>query len=384
MRLLVISHKPCWRAGDGSFAADGGFPLQMRALAELFDETTVAVPVIARDGRGAPLAARALDVLPLSRPWGRGLARKLLLPFWLLPNLPRLLRAVRRADAIHAPVPGDVGTVGIVLARLFRKPLFVRYCGNWLVARTAAERIWQRSMERLAGGRNVMLATGGGFAPPSRRNRRIGWIFATSLTVRDLEDAARRPRRPDPRAPRLITVGRQEPGKGTARLLEAMPLLRNRFPSLHLDVVGGGSCLGALHAQAAALGVADAVTLHGQVPHERVLGLLSGADLFCFLTGSEGFPKAVVEAMAVGLPVITTPVSVLPHLLADGAGVVVPDPAPAAVAAAVEMCLRDPDAYAAMADSARRTAGRYSLERWRDAIGAALREAWGPLRSHAS
>jgi glycosyltransferase involved in cell wall biosynthesis len=378
MKLLVVSHKPCWRAAPGRFETDGGFPMQMRALAELFDETEVAVPVVPPRGGGAALDGAALRVLPLSPPRGRGPARKALLPAWLAFNLPRLVAAARKADAIHAAVPGDVGTVGMWLARLLRKPLFVRYCGNWLVARTPAERYWQRSMDRLAGGRNVMLATGGGPRPPSPR---VGWIFATSLTNRDMEDAARAPRRPDPRAPRLITVGRQERGKGTAELLDALPVLRERFPGLSLDVVGGGSFLPELRVQATRLGVSDAATFHGQVPRDRVLALLRDADLFCFLTASEGFPKAVVEAMAVGLPVITTRVSVLPTLVEGGSGVIVPDTDAASVTAAVEMCLRD---HAAMAERARATAGEYSLERWRDTIGVTLRDAWGALRSHAS
>ena len=36
-----------------------------------------------------------------------------------------------RADAVHVAIPGDVGTIGLVAALVLRKPMFVRYCGNW-------------------------------------------------------------------------------------------------------------------------------------------------------------------------------------------------------------------------------------------------------------
>jgi glycosyltransferase involved in cell wall biosynthesis len=124
------------------------------------------------------------------------------------------------------------------------------------------------------------------------------------------------------------------------------------------------------------------VVFHGHVSHSRVLELLDKADLFVFPTrSSEGFPKAVLEALACGLPVVTTKVSVLPNLIQRGCGVLVDDDHPETIAAAVAFCLSDPQRYREMSASALAVASEFSLERWRDTIGEHLSRAWGPLKA---
>jgi glycosyltransferase involved in cell wall biosynthesis len=109
-----------------------------------------------------------------------------------------------------------------------------------------------------------------------------------------------------------------------------------------------------------------------------VIELLQQADLFCYPTrASEGFPKVVLEALACGLPVVTTPVSVLPQLIATGCGLIIEEAKPQAVADAVLQAVSDPVRYRAMSAQAVRTAQSYSLESWRDTIGDLLRKAWG-------
>ena len=388
VKLVVFSHKPCWQssASRSGYATDGGFPFQMRALSELFNATTVLVPCSSssgnRDGE-IPLTGYNLSIVPLTHPWGNGIWRKIGLLFWFLRNSPGLFREIRRADAVHTPIPGDIGTLGMLLAWLLRKPLFVRHCGNWFVQRTAAERFWKWFMERFAGGRNVMLATGGAEQAPSQRNPAVRWIFSTSLTEQELEAYAT-PRRILPSGqPRLIIVCRQEKEKGTGVLLESLSLLVNDFPQVKLDVVGDGRAFPEFNRQAEDLGVSRYVTFYGQVSHEKVLELLRQADLFCYPTASEGFPKVVLEALACGLPVVTTRVSVLPQLIANGCGVVMDKVTPEVMAQAVKDILSAPDHYRAMSAKAVQTGQQYSLERWRGTIGELLQAAWGALRDDA-
>lgn len=390
MRLTVISHKVAWASADSAsgFATDGGFPLQMRALSELFDETVVVVPCGPsgrRDGE-LPLVGHNLRIVPLELPHPRLLRRRLTTPLWLLRNLPIILREMRAADAVHAPIPGDVGSYGMVMARLLGKPLFVRHCGNWTRPVTRAEKLWRWLLERWASPRTVVLATGGADTPPSRVNPHLRWIFSTSLTSAELQ-ACRvvRERRAD-EPPRLVIAARQERAKGTGVIIAALPAIARRHPGVRLDVLGDGGALAEFRAQARALGVEDAVRFHGRVDHDEVLATLREADLFCFPTSaSEGFPKAVLEALACGLPVVTTPVSVLGSLVGgSGAGAVIDDATPDAVADAVLRCLESADVYATMSRRAVETASRYSLESWRDTIGAMLSAGWQKeLRTNA-
>ncbi len=386
MRLAVVSHKVCWPSAGAAagFATDGGFPFQMKAIAELFDETRLVVPVDShrRPAGESPLSGRNLSVVPLERPKGHDLGRKLGLPLWLFKNFSSIYREVRAADAVHTPIPGDIGTIGLLVAMLLGKPLFIRYCGNWAFRRTAAEYFWRWLMERAAGSHTVVLATGGGAEPPSRRNANIRWIFSTSLRESELRRFGAVRHRPSPDGPCLIIAARQERAKGTGAVIEALTMLGNEYPGISLDVVGDGEALPEFRLLAESLGVAHRVRFHGKLDHSGVMQLLGKADLFCFpTTSSEGFPKAVLEALACGLPVITTRVSVLGDLIGAGGGVLLDAATASEVARGVRSCLSDQQRYREISAAAVRTAADYSLERWRDTIASFLTPGWGPLRS---
>ena len=225
-----------------------------------------------------------------------------------------------------------------------------------------------------------MLVTGGGPGGPSRHNDHVHWVFSSSLTAGELAASAY-VRQDVPRdGPRIITVSRLDPEKGTGVAIRSLPLLFEDYPGAELHVVGDGRALAGLRRLAAELGVERRVVFHGQVGHDEVLRQLRAADLFCLPTNaSEGFPKAVLEALACGLPVITTRVSVLPHLLRGGCGALLDEASPAAVAEAVLACLDDPVRYRRMSERAVSTARDYSLECWRELVGRFAHRAWGPL-----
>ncbi|MBX9602058.1 MAG: glycosyltransferase [Bryobacteraceae bacterium] len=381
MRLAVISHKVAWPASSSpsGYATDGGFPMQMRALSELFDETHLCIPVLPGANRGGdvPLGGRGLTVVPLREPWGGGLGRKVLLLLWLLLHLPLLLREIAAADVVHTPIPGDVGTLGWLLAVMLRKRVFVRHCGNWLNPQTPAERLWRWLMETSAGIGSVMLATGGTDAPPSAKNAHVRWIFSSSVTAAEIA-ALGRPKELQSGERRLAIVCRQDLEKGTGVVLEALAKLKTTCPIVSLDVVGEGPALETFRARAEALGIAESVRFHGRLNHEGVLEVLQRADLFCYPTrASEGFPKVVLEALACGLPVIATPVSVLPSLLRSGGGTILKAAEPAELSAVILRILNDPEAYAMMSRQAVAIARGFSLEAWRDRIADEMTESWG-------
>ena len=220
-----------------------------------------------------------------------------------------------------------------------------------------------------------MFATGGDIEPPSSRNASIEWIFSTSLTENQIQNATPRPLNAGNL--RLVIACRQERGKGTDVVIKSMPLILKLFPEATLDVVGGGSLIETFKELANATGVADRIEFHGKISQSAVFDLLKECDVFCFPTSaSEGFPKAVLEALASGLPVVTTRVSVLPLLIGNESGVLIDEPTPEEVAAAVQKICADPQKYSEMSVNAVQTARQFTLENWRDQIGQTLADRW--------
>jgi glycosyltransferase involved in cell wall biosynthesis len=242
--------------------------------------------------------------------------------------------------------------------------------------RTVSERVWKYLMERFAGGRNVMLATGGSDRPPSRRNSSIKWIFSTSLYGDQMtNEVLRNP--PSDGTLRLVIACRQEERKGTDVVIDALPLLIAKFENATLDVIGDGSMLTSLKRQADRLNIKDRVLFHGKIRPADVLNVMKTGHLFCYPTSaSEGFPKVVLEALATGLPVITTKVSVLPSLLKSGCGILLKEGSADELVESIEKICSDPNMYSQMSKCAIDTAREYSLEHWRDLIGGTLSEAW--------
>ena len=380
MNLAVVSHKICWpcEASPSGYSTDGGFPLHMEAISELFGKTTLVIPSenSSSSNGASPLKGNNLGVVPLSVPAGAGLRRKLDIPLWMLRNGKIIWREVKKADAVHAPIPGDVGTIGMFFALLMRKPLFVRHCGNWFVQRTVAEKFWKWSMEFFGGGRNVMFATGGSSERPSKRNPNLKWIFSSSLR-RDQIAGRQFLTLPADGKIKLAIVCRQEPRKGTDIVIDSLREILQAFPNASLDVIGDGSLLPKLKQQVQDLNLTDKVTFHGKLEHAKVISVLKQNHIFCYPTSaSEGFPKVVLEALASGMPVVTTKVSVLPDLIASGCGILLDSVSPAELSKAVIDICSDSNRYEQMSSKAIETAQKYSLEDWRDFIGQTLREAW--------
>jgi glycosyltransferase involved in cell wall biosynthesis len=142
-------------------------------------------------------------------------------------------------------------------------------------------------------------------------------------------------RRPDWRAaPRAVFVGRLAPEKGLDVLLRAWPAVRSAFPAAGLTLVGEGPERPALEGLAGQLGLAGAVELPGASPDPT--DRLRAADLFVLPSREEGMSVALLEAMALGVPLVATSIPGNRRLVQDFKhGRLVPPDDPAALAGAV-------------------------------------------------
>jgi glycosyltransferase involved in cell wall biosynthesis len=176
----------------------------------------------------------------------------------------------------------------------------------------------------------------------------------------------------------LLCVATLNPGKGHEILIRARAAIRDR--SWHLTCAGSlerdPATVEHVRATVAREGLDDRVSLAGEVGPEALEACYDRADVFVLATLHETYGMAVAEALAHGLPVISTSTGAIPDLVADGAaaagvggpaGIVVPPCDQHALADALSRVLGDARAREELAGGARRVRDR--LPTWEDASG---------------
>lgn len=182
----------------------------------------------------------------------------------------------------------------------------------------------------------------------------------------DLNDFAPGPQTPEALGlppDRLLvgTVLRLVPVKGIFDLLDAFALVSRRFPDCHLAVAGDGPLRAEFEERVCALGLGDKITLLGHL--QPVAPFLRTLKLFVLPSHNEGMGRAVVEAMAVGLPVLATRIGGLPDLVEEGAnGRLVAPKSPDELAHAWSEMLASPEQLTAMGQASLRRAHAFSAE----------------------
>jgi colanic acid/amylovoran biosynthesis glycosyltransferase len=161
---------------------------------------------------------------------------------------------------------------------------------------------------------------------------------------------------------RLISVGRLTEKKGHRFTIDALAQLAARRPDIdfRLDLVGSGPGLEQLRTQIASLGLNSRVRLLGGINHDQVRALLDDAHIFVLhsVTAAdgdmEGIPVSIMEAMAMGLPVVSTRHSGIPELVADGrSGFLVEERDATAFAERLEQLIKDPALIGSMGRAGR-------------------------------
>lgn len=120
----------------------------------------------------------------------------------------------------------------------------------------------------------------------------------------------------DPETRLIVGLGRLEPVKGFQSLVKALPLILSVVPSARLLLVGDASLRSTLLAEADALGVAERLEIAGA--RLDAAAFLAAADLVVVPSLNEGMGRVLVEAMALGRPVVATRVGGIPAVVADG------------------------------------------------------------------
>lgn len=221
-----------------------------------------------------------------------------------------------------------------------------------------------------------LLARGALFLPVSRdfRDRLVAVGAPVDRVLMhhsgiDLKRFSFEPRRPPTERPRLLFVGRLTEKKGLTYALEALAVLRRAGAEADLTVVGEGPLEPVLKSTTSTLGLDDRVRFVGGRSHDEVIAMMHASHILVAPSvtaangDQEGIPNVLKEAMATGLPVVSTRHSGIPELVQHGvSGLLAPERDVGALAAQLGLVLAHPERWSDMG-----RAGRQAVEAGFDA-----------------
>lgn len=307
---------------------------QTRQLAELLAAAGAQVDLIQTNAAHRP---RLIGRVPVLRAL-----------FRLVPYLVRLWIGAGRADLFHVMANSGwswhlFAAPAIRIAHWRGVPVVVNYRGGEagpFLARSAAS--VRSTMSRAA-----VLAVPSGF---------LQSVFAQhgmhADVVPNIVDLARfHPAQAEHAVDaHLVVVRNLEPIYDNETALRALAIVRQQWPQAHLTVAGTGPEEARLRSLADELGVQSAVRFAGRLDRDAVAALYRQADVALNPSTVDNMPNSVLEALASGVPVVSTDVGGVPFIVQDGTtALLVPPRDPAAMAAAVLRLLDNPAIAGAMA-----------------------------------
>ncbi len=240
----------------------------------------------------------------------------LAMAFGAYPRL-RALKRMGRLDLIDAHFGYPDGYAAVLLGRWLGVPVTITLRGT--ESRHAADPVLRPLLLKALLGADRVFAVADALKQvavsigvPAEKVTVVGnGVDTTRFVPLDRADARAALGLPSD-VPVLVSVGGLVERKGFHRVIELLPRLRERWPGLIYLVVGGASAEGnnrpQLEQQVAQLGLGDTVRFLGSLPPDALKQPLSAADVFVLSTRNEGWANVFLEAMACGLPVVTTDV----------------------------------------------------------------------------
>ena len=265
----------------------------------------------------------------------------------------RLARIPRVVSSVHGAYFLPIGVTGVrrmrrlAFSRIYRF-IYLRCDRVIAVSRYVADDLATRPGVRVAHDRIRVVENGVDIDDPDR-------MIATGMGSSDRWGSG---------SPRIAVVANFFPYKGHRYLIQGIPAVLAEFPRARFVLAGEGESRPSMTALAEQLGVAERVTFTGEI--SDALDLIRKSDLFVLPSvSSEGLPITLVEAMALGRPVVTTRAAGIPEIAEDGvtARVVAPRDA-TALSSAIVSVLKDRHFAGRMAAQARAVAReRFSANR---------------------
>lgn len=322
----------------------GGMANQTRQLAELLA------------GEGA--VVEVVQVNAPYRPAWVGSLRGVRAVFRIVPYVTRLIRCMRRADMVHVMANSGwswhlFAAPAVWIAVALGVPVVVNYRGGEAGPFLARSVRWVRPTLRRASA----LAVPSAFLKEVFARHDIAAAILPNIV--DLERFC--PSVAEVGGAHLVVARNLEPIYDVATAIRAFRIVRQSHPAAKLSIAGSGPERGALESLARELGVGDAVVFTGRLDRDQMAALYRDATIVLNPTTVDNMPNSLLEAMASGVPIVSTDVGGVPFMVShEHTALLVPRGDSAAMAAAVTRLLDDADLRGALRTNGLADVQRYS------------------------
>lgn len=318
----------------------------------------------------------------------------------LLPKtVDNIYKAMLWADHIHLRCPGNIGLLGCFVQIAFpNKPKTAKYAGNWdpkakqpwsyrLQKWLLSNTILTKNMKVLVYGewpnqsKNIVPFFTASYSEEEiDNNHGHAELVEAHFDAEQVENKIQSPlsavteRSRSGAEVNFIFVGALTKGKQPLLSVTVMQKLKEKGHQVRLDIYGEGPERVALEKYISENDLRNEVILHGNCDKEAIKKAYQIAHFLLFISQSEGWPKVVAEAMFWGCLPITSNVSCIPYMLANGERGALVNPNTDEIIAVIENYLQHPDKYDQQAMKAMAWSRQFTLEKFEEEIGKLIRQ----------
>ncbi|MEK7143320.1 MAG: glycosyltransferase family 4 protein [Patescibacteria group bacterium] len=315
------------------------------------------------------------------------------LSFGSVRHLPKIIRHIvyavllfwhaRTADVIFAQDPANVGLSALIASKMLGKRFILKIVGDYAweqgVARfgvtdtldefSVKKREYPPFVRLLKSIELYVALRADKIITPSKYLKRIvsNWGIPEkniAVVYNAFDDVFEKIDETPKEEKIIISAGRLVPWKGFFTLIAIMPKLLKHFPGLKLIIAGDGPDRIMLGRSIRELGLNSSVFLVGSLPREKLFKYIKSASVFALNTSYEGFSHQILEAMAIGTPVVTTSIGGNPEMVRnEHNGLLVKPNDSDALVRAIERLLVDDALSMTLAKNAQKTVAEFSAPR---------------------
>lgn len=276
-----------------------------------------------------------------------------------------IFKACLRADHIHLRCPGNIGLLGCLVQILFPKKIkTAKYAGNWDPNATQPKsyRLQKKLLSNTFLSRNMQVLVYGAW---KNQTKNIKPFFTATFSKAEIEPILERDYHT---YLNFVFVGTLVIGKRPLLAIQIVEALHRAGESVHLDIYGDGLLRAELEQYIEEKQLTEVVQLHGNQGKEVVKSNLKQAHFLLLPSQSEGWPKAVAEAMFFGAIPIVTPISCVPYMLDEGKRGLIIEPNLKEALAIIYERLSKPENLKLTAKLASNWSQNYTLETFEEEI----------------